>query len=296
MTGTYGQLTINSNGSYSYAANQSAADALDPGDIAYDYFTVNGDTDVIITVIGINDTPSADNETNSTDVSTTLTVTDGSSDVLAGDTDADADASLTVSQVVATTAGGSAQSVSANSTYASSYTSATGSYGTLRIGADGTYQYIASSSAGDDVFTYTVTDEFGATTTATLTITVNATNNAPVAVNDTDSITEGLTLTVKSDEDHVLNDDSDADSDTITVTFIGTGSNSDQAVNAGSTYNSGTPTAITGTYGTLTIGADGTYTYLQQSLLQMLYQLVHQKQIHSLTQYQMAMVERILQH
>ena len=62
LTGTYGQLTINSNGSYSYAANQSAADALDPGDVAYDYFTINSDTDVVITVIGINDTPSADNE------------------------------------------------------------------------------------------------------------------------------------------------------------------------------------------------------------------------------------------
>ena len=57
------------------------------------------DTDLTITVIGINDTPIADNETNSTDVSTTLTVTDGSSDVLAGDTDADADASLTVSAI-----------------------------------------------------------------------------------------------------------------------------------------------------------------------------------------------------
>ena len=38
LTGTYGQLTLNSNGSYSYAANQSAADALDAGDTVYDYF------------------------------------------------------------------------------------------------------------------------------------------------------------------------------------------------------------------------------------------------------------------
>ena len=54
--------------------------------------------------------------TNSTDVSTTLTVTDGSSDLLTGDSDADADATLTISQIVATTAGGSAQTVSSNST------------------------------------------------------------------------------------------------------------------------------------------------------------------------------------
>ena len=71
--GTYGTLTINSNGSYTYLADKPVTDALDPGDVVYDYFTINGDTDLTITVIGINDTPSADNETNSTDVSTTLT-------------------------------------------------------------------------------------------------------------------------------------------------------------------------------------------------------------------------------
>ena len=145
--GTYGTLTINSNGSYTYLADKTLTDALDPGDIVYDDFTINGNTDLTITVIGINDTPSADNEINSTDVSTTLTVTDGASDLLTGASDDDADASLTISQIVATTAGGSAQSVSSTSTYASSYTTAEGSFGDLRIGADGTYQYFASSSA-----------------------------------------------------------------------------------------------------------------------------------------------------
>ena len=38
LTGTYGQLTLNANGSYTYVANQPAADLLDAGDIAYDYF------------------------------------------------------------------------------------------------------------------------------------------------------------------------------------------------------------------------------------------------------------------
>ena len=32
VTGTYGTLTIQSNGSYSYVADQAAADALDAGD------------------------------------------------------------------------------------------------------------------------------------------------------------------------------------------------------------------------------------------------------------------------
>ena len=34
LTGTYGTLTLNSNGSYTYVADQSAADDLDAGDTA----------------------------------------------------------------------------------------------------------------------------------------------------------------------------------------------------------------------------------------------------------------------
>ena len=155
-------------------ANQSAADALDAGDIVTDSFnyTVSDgtatDTAVItITVIGVNDAPVADNETGSVD-GNTLTVTDGSSDLLHGDTDVDGSASLTVSSIVATTASGSATAVNPGTAYNSGYTSVTGSYGTLRVGADGTYQYIAGSSAGTDVFTYTLFDGT-ATDTATLT-------------------------------------------------------------------------------------------------------------------------------
>ena len=76
--------------------------------------------------------------------------------------------------------------------YNSGYTSVTGSYGTLRIGADGTYQYIAGSSGGTDVFTYTLSDG-AATDTGTLTITVNS---PPVAADNTGTINENATLSV----------------------------------------------------------------------------------------------------
>ena len=45
-----------------------------------------------VNVINTNDAPVADNETNSVNEDATVTVTDGTSDVLHGDTDADSDA------------------------------------------------------------------------------------------------------------------------------------------------------------------------------------------------------------
>ena len=222
LDGTYGQLTIAANGSYTYVANKDAADALDPGDVVTDTFnyTVSdgqGETDIAvltITVNGINDTPVADAETGSVDISQTLTVTDGTSDLLHGDTDADASASLRVSSIVATTASGSATAVNPGTAYNSGYTSVTGSKGTLRVGADGTYQYIAGSSTGTDVFTYTLSDGT-ATHTATLTITVSSSNNAPSATNDTDAVNEDATITESSGSELLVADDTDADSDSI---------------------------------------------------------------------------------
>ena len=112
--------------------------------------------------------------------------------------------------------------------------------------------------AGDtatDIFTYRVTDGT-ATDTATLTITVTGVNDSPVAVNDTDSVKEDATVTKTGSQDDVLNDDSDSDGDTITVNQIQPSGGSASSVSAGSSYNS-SGTSVTGTYGTLTIGADG---------------------------------------
>ena len=103
LTGTYGNLTIAANGSYTYeVADNSTMDALDAGDIVTDTFnyTVSdgqGETDIAtitITITGTNDAPVADHESGSVNISQTLTVTDGSSDLLDGDTDADGSASL----------------------------------------------------------------------------------------------------------------------------------------------------------------------------------------------------------
>ena len=280
VTGTYGTLTVGADGTYTYVADQSAADDLDAGDTVTDSFTytisdgtATDTATLIITVTGINDVPVADNETGAVNEDATLTVTDGTSDLLHGDTDADDSASLTVTQIAVT--GGSNSSVASSSSYNSNGTSITGTYGTLVVGADGTYTYVADQSAADaldasdtvtDSFTYTMSDGT-ATDTATLIITVTGVNDTPIAADDTGAVNEDATLTVSSAASGVVQDnDTDPDTDdtaaSLVVSQIAVSGGSNSAVNSGSTYNSGTPTTVTGTYGQLTIGADGTYTYV----------------------------------
>jgi len=166
----------------------------------------------------------------------------------------------------------------------------TGTYGTLTIGADGSYTYIANTAAAEaldagdtanDVFHYTLSDGT-ATDTATITIKVLGANDAPVAQNDEGVIVENGTLTVANgananlsgsydatgehsgdviNTSSSLHSDSDLDdSASLNITLIKKNGGSDSAVSSGSSYNSGT--SVTGTYGTLTIGADGSYTYI----------------------------------
>ncbi|MDC0967998.1 VCBS domain-containing protein [Alphaproteobacteria bacterium] len=267
LTGTYGTLTVNANGSYTYVADQTAADALDAGDTAIDYFnytvTSGSQTDtavLAITVTGINDAPVAANDTGSVNEGETLTVSNGSSDIVE-DNDSDADDSSTLT-VTAIRIGGSEGSGTAGSVGSA----LTGTYGTLTLNANGSYSYVADQDAanildaGDsvtDVFNYTVSDGTD-TDTATLTITVTGVDDDITAVNDTDAVNEDATISRSvGDSQELDSDDTDPDdSSTSTITGIRIGSTEDSGV-AG-TIGSG----LTGTYGTLTVNANGSYTYV----------------------------------
>ncbi len=249
-TGTYGTLTIQSDGSYTYNANNANSIAKDA--TATDVFTYtvsdgNGGFDtatITITVLGVNDAPSASNDTNAVDEDATASKNAGAG-VLSNDSDADTGSSMTVTGIT----GASAGSVGG---------STDGTYGTLTLNSDGSYSYTADKTAADalahnatanDVFTYTVTDNEGATATATLTITV--TGKGPVGSADTATATESQTLTV-NEADGVLTNDSGGDTESLAVTNI----------ESGGTGNTGTAgQGVLGTYGTLTIAADGSYTY-----------------------------------
>ena len=302
VTGTYGTITIGADGSYSYAADQAAADSIAAGESQNDVFvytitdgTQDTTANITIKVLGANDNPSAQNDVGVVNEGSTLTVqnsananVDGSFDANgehSGDVihttssshkDSDLDTSDTLSiTLIKKKVGGSNTSVSSGSSYNSSGTDVTGSYGTLTIGADGSYKYVASSDISglndgatvSDTFTYTLSDGT-TTTTADLVLTViggAASNQSPVAVNDTDSVNENASVTKTGAQNDVLNDDSDPDGDTIRVDQIQhSTAASGTSVSNNTTYGASgttTGTTVTGTYGQLTIGSDGSYVY-----------------------------------
>ncbi|WP_247887644.1 Ig-like domain-containing protein [Azospirillum argentinense] len=126
-----------------------------------------------IEVANVNDAPVAANDTGDTDRLTPVTVV-ASSGVLANDTDPDVGDRLTVSAV-----NGDAANVGRAITLAGG--------GRLTLSADGGYSFDPAGGYGTLLFgqtrqetvSYTVTDQAGATSTATLTITVRGVNTAP---------------------------------------------------------------------------------------------------------------------
>ena len=168
-------------------------------------------------VTGINDAPVAVNDTDAVNEDATVTRSSGSSLLMADDSDADDDDSFTVTQIGVT--GGSNSSVAGSSTYNNNFTSVTGTYGTLKVGADGTYTYVADQSASDDLdasdtatdsFTYTVSDGT-ATDTATLIFTVTGINDVPTASDKTVSTAEDTPYVFSaSDFGYTDADDDDA--------------------------------------------------------------------------------------
>ena len=118
--------------------------------------------------------------------------------------------------------------------------------GTVTDNGDGTYTYdpngqfesLAVGESATDTFAYTVSDGNGGTDTATVTITVNGVNDAPVAADD-DLITDEDSPLVIAGSTLLGNDDDVDTSDTLTIASI-----DDSA-----------------TVGTVTDNGDGTYTY-----------------------------------
>ncbi|MDZ7595298.1 MAG: VCBS domain-containing protein, partial [Thiobacillus sp.] len=252
LDGSYGTLTLNADGSYSYVVDNTNAtvQALrTDSNTLTEVFTYTmqdaaGETStstLTVTIQGSNDAPVAvaDVASVNEDATVTRAAADG---VLSNDTDVDTADTKTVINVTS----GLLTSPAGDPI--------NGIYGTLILNADGSYTYVANldgaqalgqGDVGEDVFTYTMRDAAGATSSTTLTFTITGTNDAPIAVANTAAVQEDVTLSAAG---NVLTNDTDIDGDVLSVSAV-----NGVAGNVGS--------SVAGTYGSVVIGANGAYTY-----------------------------------
>jgi VCBS repeat-containing protein len=217
-------LTLNADGSFTYDQNGQFS-GLGAGQTATDSFTYtiddgNGGTDtatVSITIGGNNLPPVAADDPVTTDEDTALAAIA----VLANDTDPNTADTLAISAI-----------------------DTTGTLGTVTDNGDGTIAYdpagqfeaLGLGEQATDTFTYTVSDGNGGFDTATVTVTIDGVNDAPVANDDPVTTDEDTALAAIA----VLANDSDVDTtDTLAISAIDT----------------------TGTLGTVTDNGDGTIGY-----------------------------------
>lgn len=106
------------------------------------------------------------------------------------------------------------------------------SHGSVFVYTDGTYRYTpANGFTGQDSFTVLVNDGRGGTTEASVSLTINPPNTAPVAADDAGLGTEfGTVLTIAAAS--LLANDSDADHDALTILSVASGTGGTVALDA----------------------------------------------------------------
>ncbi len=210
---SHGTLTLNANGSFLYTpgANYTGTDS-------FTYHANDGALDsnivtVAINITPVNDAPVAANDAYVVAEDTLLNVSTYGTGVLSNDADVD---NATLTAVL----------------------DADALHGTLDLNANGSFTYTPDSNyTGPDTFTYHANDGLANSNTATVTITVTAINDAPVAVADNYDATEDTTLSILPGAGVLIND-IDADGP-------GLSANLDTDVS----------------HGTLTLNADGSFLY-----------------------------------
>jgi len=205
-----GALTLNADGSFNYTP--------DAGFYGVDSFTYTADdgtansnvATVTITVTHLNHAPVAVDDSYATNEDTALNI--AASGVLGNDSDVDAGDVLTA--LLASDV----------------------SNGTLTLNADGSFGYTPDANFnGVDTFTYVANDGAANSTEATVTITVNALNDAPVANDDSYSVAEDGSLSIAASG--VLGNDSDVDGDALTAVLDTDVSNGALTLNADGSFD-----------------------------------------------------------
>ncbi|MDF1659703.1 MAG: Ig-like domain-containing protein, partial [Verrucomicrobiales bacterium] len=238
-------VTVNANGTVDYDPN-GKFENLDGGDQVTDSFTYtisdgNGGTATATATVTINGADDA--MVTNPDSASTLEGTPVTIDVLNNDSDPDVDDNpleiASISQP-ADTDDGVATIVGTNVTF----TPGT-NFESLAVGESAvtTFEYTARAPGSNE------------TQTETVTVTVIGQNDGPVAVNDSGAVDEDATTNVDA-ASGVLSNDTDLDlSDGLTVTEVRTGT--ETGTGTGALVGN----SLVGTYGTLTLDADGSYTY-----------------------------------
>jgi VCBS repeat-containing protein len=224
-TGLLGTATIGANNTVHY----------DPG-TAFNYLAVgqNGATSfqytisdghggsasatVNLTVTGVNDPPTAVNDTFTTNENTSPTL-----NLVSNDTDPDSSDVLTIQSI---NTFGTLGAVTISSGTSVSYNPITA------------FNNLKNGQTAIDTFQYTVSDGHNDTSTATVTVMVNGVNDNPTPVNDTTTTGENTATDIL-----VLSNDSDPESDPLTISgLITTGTRGIVTITANNTvhYNPGT--------------------------------------------------------
>jgi VCBS repeat-containing protein len=189
----HGKLTLQADGSFTYAPEPDYA-----GADAFTYVAEDADSGgtpavVDLTVQPVNDAPVAQDDSYSVGEDAVLAAAAG---VLANDVDVDADA---VSALV----------------------SVPPAHGTVALAADGTFTYTPHTDySGPDSFGYRAVDAAGATDAGHVTLTVGATNDAPTASDVTYGTTEDTPLRVPA-VTGLVSTGFDADADVLTPIVVG---------------------------------------------------------------------------
>jgi len=179
---------------------------------------------VNVSVVGVNDGPTANSDSATTDEDVYQTSLSAST-LLANDSDPDAGDVLSIAgfDTVSTLGNTISMDVAGN----------------LLFDLGNRYQYLAQGETLTDTFNYTITDTSGATSTAQISMTITGVNDAPVTVaDDATALQEDVFVTASG---NVLANDTDIDQGTVL-----------QVANAG-TYQ--------GNFGSLVLNADGSYSY-----------------------------------
>ena len=185
-----GTVAMNPDGSFIYVPD---ADFVGSDSFTYqatDGRAVSSEATVAVTVSAVPDPPVAVDDTASTSEDVAVVITP-----MANDTDADGDPLLVLD-------------------------ASAPAHGGVVVNADNSITYTpAADFAGEDVFTYTVSDG-SATSVAKVTVTANPVQDPPKAVDDAYTTSVNQSLVVLDPTQGLLSNDTDADGDELTAVLV----------------------------------------------------------------------------